>query len=211
MKQPATLRRGPLIVFEGLDGAGKTTQLGLLDDYLRGRGYGVVSLREPTDGPWGQKLRRLMREGRGDVTPETELQWFLNDRQQHVEQRIRPALERGQIVLMDRYFFSTMANQGALGHDPRDIQVLNEAFAPLPDLLLLLDLPPDVGWRRLNQRGEPSHFERQEYLEKVAEIFNAMDFPYLQRIRSDRELEAVQSEIRRQVQALLARHARAEG
>ena len=64
-----------------------------------------------------------MREGRGDVTPETELQWFLNDRRQHVEQRIRPALERGQIVLMDRYFFSTMAYQGALGHDPRDIQV----------------------------------------------------------------------------------------
>lgn len=211
MKQPATPRRGLLIVFEGLDGAGKTTQLGLLDDYLCGRGYEVVCLYEPTDGLWGQKLRRLMREGRGDVTPETELQWFLNDRQQHVEQRIRPALERGQIVLMDRYFFSTMAYQGALGHDPRDIQVLNEAFAPLPDLLLLLDLPTDVGWRRLTQRGAPSHFERQEYLEKVAEIFNAMDFPYLQRIRSDRELEAVQSEIRRQVQALLARHARAEG
>ena len=211
MKQPATPRRGLLIVFEGLDGAGKTTQLGLLDDYLRGRGYEVVCLHEPTDGPWGQKLRRLMREGRGDVTPETELRWFLNDRRQHVEQRIRPALERGQIVLMDRYFFSTMAYQGALGHDPRDIRALNEAFAPLPDLLLLLDLPPDVGWRRLTQRGTPSHFERQEYLEKVAVIFNAMDFPYLQRIRAGQELEAVQSEIRRQVQALLARHARAEG
>ena len=211
MNQRATPRRGLLIVFEGLDGAGKTTQLGLLDDYLRGQGYEVVCLREPTDGPWGQKLRRLMREGRGDVTPETELQWFLKDRRQHVTQRIRPALEGRQIVLMDRYFFSTMAYQGALGHDPRDIQVLNEVFAPPPDLLLLLDLPPDVGWRRLTQRGAPSHFERPEYLVKVAEIFSAMDFPYLQRIRSDRELEAVQLEIRRQVQALLARQARVEG
>ena len=211
MNQPATPRRGLLIVFEGLDGAGKTTQLALLDDYLRCRGHGVVCLREPTGGPWGQKLRRLMAQGRGGVTPETELEWFLNDRREHVDQRIRPALERKQIVLLDRYFFSSMAYQGALGHDPRDIQASNEAFAPLPDLLLLLDLPPAVGWQRLNQRGAPSHFERLDYLERVAHIFDAMDFPYLRRIQADQDPEAVQLQIRDEVEALLKRRAQAEG
>ena len=211
MNQPAMPRRGPLIVFEGLDGAGKTTQLGLLHDYLRGQGHDVERLREPTDGPWGQKLRRLMVHGRGDVTPDTELEWFLNDRREHVDQRIRPALNRKQIVLLDRYYFSTLAYQGALGCDPQSIRARNEAFAPPPDLLLLLDLPPEVGWRRLKQRGMPSHFERLDYLERVADIFDAMDFPYLRRIPADREPAAVQSQVRREVQELLQRHAQTGG
>ena len=142
MNKPATPCHGLLIVFEGLDGAGKTTQLGLLYDHLLEQGQDVVRLREPTDGPWGQKLRQLMVHGRDNVTPATELEWFLNDRREHVDQRIRPALDRKQIVLLDRYYFSTMAYQGALGYDPQDIRARNEAFAPPPDLLLLLNLPP---------------------------------------------------------------------
>ena len=203
--------RGLLIVFEGLDGAGKTTQLGLLYDHLLEQGQDVVRLREPTEGPWGQKLRHLMVHGRGDVTPATELEWFLNDRREHVEQQIRPALGRKDIVLLDRYYFSTMAYQGALGCDPQAIQARNEAFAPLPDLLLLLDLPSAVGWRRLNQRGAPSHFERLDYLERVAGIFDVMDFPYLRRIKADQEPEAVQSQVRRETQQLLERHRQTGG
>lgn len=204
--QPATPRRGLLIVFEGLDGAGKTTQLGLLHDHLRRQGHDVIRLREPTDGPWGQKLRRLMAYGRGDVTPATELEWFLNDRREHVDQRIRPALDRKQIVLLDRYYFSTMAYQGALGCDPQSIRARNEAFAPPPDLLMLLELPPTVGWQRLKQRGTPSHFERLDYLKRVAGIFDNMDFPYLRRIPADQAPEAVQSQVRRDTQQLLERH-----
>ena len=207
MNKPANPRRGLLIVFEGLDGAGKTTQLGLLYDHLLEQGQDVVRLREPTDGLWGQKLRQLMLHGRGDVTPDTELQWFLNDRREHVDQRIRPALDRKQIVLLDRYYFSTMAYQGALGYESQDIQARNEVFAPPPDLLLLLDLPPAVGWQRLKQRGTPSHFERLDYLERVAEIFDAMDFPYLRRIPADQEPQVVQSQVRHETQQLLQRHA----
>ena len=211
MNQLATPRRGLLIVFEGLDGAGKTTQLGLLYEYLCQQGQDVVRLREPTEGPWGQKLRQLLLHGRGDVTPDTELEWFLNDRREHVDRCIQPALNRKQIVLLDRYYFSTMAYQGARGYDPQDVQARNEAFAPPPDLLLLLDLPPEVGWRRLKQRGTPSHFERPDYLEQVAGIFAAMDFPYLRRIPAARELEAVQSQVRREIQQLLQRHAQIGG
>ena len=211
MNQPANPCHGLLIVFEGLDGAGKTTQLGLLYDHLREQGQDVVRLREPTDGPWGQKLRQLMVHGRDDVAPATELEWFLNDRREHVAQRIWPALDRKQIVLLDRYYFSTMAYQGALGYDPQDIRARNEAFAPPPDLLLLLNLPPATGWQRLSQRGTPSHFERLEYLEQVAGIFDTMDFPYLTRIPADQEPEAVQSQVRREVQELLQRHAQTGG
>jgi len=211
MNKPATPCRGLLIVFEGLDGAGKTTQLGLLYDHLLQQGQDAVRLREPTEGPWGQKLRQLMVHGRGDVTPATELEWFLNDRREHVDQRIRPALGRKQIVLLDRYYFSTMAYQGALGCDPQAIRARNEAFAPVPDLLLLLDLSPVAGWRRLNQRGTPSHFERLDYLERVAGIFDTMDFAYLRRIPADREPEAVQALVRHEVQVLLQRHAQTGG
>lgn len=209
--QPATLRRGLLIVFEGLDGAGKTTQLGRLYDYLCRQGRDVVSLREPTDGPWGQRLRHLMLHGRGAVTPATELEWFLNDRREHVDQRIRPALDQKQIVLLDRYYFSTMAYQGALGCNPQSIRIRNEAFAPPPDLLLLLALPPVVGWQRLKQRGAPSHFERLDYLERVATIFDAMDFPYLRRIPADQEAEVVHAQVRRETQQLLRYHAQIGG
>lgn len=209
--QPATPRRGLLIVFEGLDGAGKTTQLGLLYDHLCRQGHDVVRLREPTDGPWGQKLRRLMAHGRGDVTPATELEWFLNDRREHVDQQIRPALDRKQIVLLDRYYFSTMAYQGALGCDPQSIRARNEAFAPPPDLLMLLDLPPAVGWWRLKQRGTPSHFERLDYLKQVAGIFDAMDFSYLRRIPADQAPEAVQSQVRRETKQLLERYRQTGG
>ena len=211
MNQPANPCRGLLIVFEGLDGAGKTTQLGLLYDHIVQQGQDVVRLREPTEGPWGQKLRQLMMHGRGGVTPATELEWFLNDRREHVDQRIRPALNRKQIVLLDRYYFSTMAYQGALGCDPQDIQARNEAFAPPPDLLLLLDLPPETGWRRLKQRGTPSHFERLDYLEQVAGIFDAMDFPYLRRIPANQEPQVVQLQVRRETQQLLQRHAQTGG
>ncbi len=211
MNQPANPCRGLLIVFEGLDGAGKTTQLGLLYDHMLQQGQDVVRLREPTEGPWGQRLRQLMVHGRGGVTPATELEWFLNDRREHVDQRIRPALDRKQIVLLDRYYFSTMAYQGALGCDPQDIQARNEAFAPPPDLLLLLDLPPETGWRRLTQRGTPSHFERLDYLEQVAGIFDAMDFPYLRRIPANQEPQVVQLQVRRETQQLLQRRVQTGG
>jgi dTMP kinase len=211
MNQPVNLGRGLLIAFEGLDGAGKTTQLGLLYDHLLQRGQEVSRFREPSDGPLGKRLRDFMEHGRGDVTPDTELQWFLDDRREHVKQSIQPALDRKHIVLLDRYYFSTMAYQGVQGRDPQSIRECNEAFAPPPDLLLLLDLAPEVGWQRLSQRGTPSHFERLDYLKKVARIFDAMDFPYLRRIPAGQKPEAVQAQVRREVQELLERHAQTGG
>jgi dTMP kinase len=198
------LCRGLLIVFEGVDGAGKTTHVRLLDERLRREGYDVVCLKEPTEGPWGQKLRHLAQHGRQEVSPATELEWFLQDRREDVEHNIQPALARGQIVVLDRYYFSTIAYQGALQLDPEEIRVRNEAFAPPPDLLFLLELPAEQGFQRVRQRGALSHFERLDYLERVAAIFAAMRFPYLTRIDASAALTTVQERIWQDVASLLA-------
>jgi dTMP kinase len=115
------LCRGLLIVFEGIDGSGKTTHVRLLDQRLRRAGYDVVCLKEPTEGPWGQKLRQLAQHGRQEIPPTTELEWFLQDRREDVEHNIQPALARGQIVVLDRYYFSTIAYQGTLQLDPEEM------------------------------------------------------------------------------------------
>ena len=204
------LCRGLLIVFEGVDGAGKTTQVRLLDERLRRAGYEAVCLKEPTEGPWGQKLRQLARHGRQEVLPATELEWFLQDRRENVEHNIQPALARGQIVVLDRYYFSTIAYQGALQLDPEEIRARNEAFAPPPDLLFLLHLPAQQGLQRVRQRGTLSHFERLDYLERVAALFAAMQFPYLRRIDASADALTVQEQIWQEVASLLARTRKAD-
>lgn len=206
MPCPATqhVHNGFFIVFEGLDGAGKTTQVRLLGDRLQRQGYAILCLKEPTEGPWGQKLRHLLQHGRHGVSAETELAWFLADRQEDVEQHIRPALRRGQIVLLDRYYFSTMAYQGALGHDPEVIRQRNEAFAPPPDLLFLLEITPAQGLQRVQQHRTPDRFERQEYLERVAALFARMDFPYLRRIPATDAPQSVHAQVWQAVQGMLA-------
>jgi dTMP kinase len=196
------------IVFEGLDGAGKTTQIRLLYDHLRQEGYNVVCLKEPTGGPWGQKIRHLAQHGRRGVPPATELEWFLEDRRQDVEENIRPALARGRIVVLDRYYFSTMAYQGALGCDPEVIRTRNEAFAPSPDLLFLLEISPAEGLQRVQQDRKLDDFERLDYLEQVAALFAQMHFPYLRRIPATLKPEAMHARIWQEVQAALARRLR---
>ena len=204
------LCRGLFIVFEGVDGAGKTTQVRLLAERLQGAGYEVVCLKEPTEGPWGQKLRQLAQHGRQEIPPAMELEWFLQDRREDVENNIQPALARGQIVVLDRYYFSTIAYQGALQLNPEEIRVRNEAFAPPPELVFLLHLPAAQGLQRVQQRGTLSHFERLDYLERVAAIFAAMDFPYLRRIDAAADPLTVQEHIWQEVASLLAQTAKTD-
>jgi dTMP kinase len=174
--------RGSLIALEGLDGVGKTTQARLLAQYLGNLGLSVILTREPTNGPVGQKIRRIIAHGRQGLTPAAELDLFLADRREHVDTVIRPALAAGKIVITDRYYFSSLAYQGALGLDPRDILRRHEDFAPPPDLVIILELPlPEIS-RRLQQRGLPTSFEKIDYLAKVAAIFEQLDAPGLVRV-----------------------------
>ena len=198
------LNRGYLIALEGIDGTGKSTQCALLADYLESVGYPVIRLREPTQGMWGQKIRKILTEGRGDVTPEEELQYFINDRKEDVEQNIAPALEQGKIVLIDRYYYSTAAYQGALGFDPAKIINDNEAFAPRPDILFIIQGSLDESFRRIEQgRDSFSSFEKRDYLEKVRTIFDTFIGDHIRRVDSDPPVEEVQQALRQEVNALL--------
>jgi dTMP kinase len=199
------LQQGCLIVFEGIDGSGKTTQIGLLYDRLCQAGYHAVKLKEPTDGYWGQQIRQLFSHGREGISRETELRWFLNDRREHVTNHIRPALKRHDIVLIDRYYFSTMAYQGALGLDIQAIQAQNEAFAPPPDLLLLLDIAPEASMQLVQQRSTPNQFEKLAYLKQVAAVFEQMQFPYMRRIDATQTIDRVHQQIWAEVDPLLRR------
>lgn len=161
---------GLFIVIEGIDGTGKSTQARRLAAWLEAQGREVVVSREPTDGPWGRRLRESAASGR--LSPAEELDHFLKDRRQHVEELIVPSLAAGKVVILDRYYFSTMAYQGCRGFDPAEIRRLNEAFAPQPDLLLILDLDVDTALERIGTRGDSANeFERRDALQRCREIF----------------------------------------
>ncbi|ADH85862.1 dTMP kinase [Desulfurivibrio alkaliphilus] len=201
-QQPA--RAGVLIALEGIDGTGKSTQQQLLAQRLRQLGLEVVVTREPTDGPYGRRLRELFLN-RASLSPEEELQLFLADRREHVAKLIEPALKAGRVVITDRYYYSTAAYQGASGHDPAAILAINESFAPRPDLVLLLEAPPAVGVRRVQEgRGESlNDFEQEDYLRRVAGIFAGFSAPGLVRVNATGAIEQVQVEIWQAVEALL--------
>lgn len=161
---------GLFIVLEGIDGTGKSTQVQRLAGWFRQRGREVVASREPTDGPWGRQLRESASQGR--LSPEEELELFLRDRREHVDDLIRPALAAGRVVILDRYYFSTMAYQGLRGFDPAEIRRRNEAFAPRPDHLFILDLDVDLARARIGARGDTANeFEKRDALQKCREVF----------------------------------------
>jgi len=192
-----TLRLNPgvLVAIEGIDGAGKTTQAALVAERLRAVGLEVVRTKEPTDGPWGQRLRASAATGR--LSSDEELRAFVEDRREHVATLIRPALAAGQVVIVDRYYFSTAAYQGARGMDPAELLRLNEAFAPEPDLLVLLEVAPAVGVARIRDReGKGGNlFEREEDLGKSAAIFAGLEKSYLLRLDGTRPREELTAAI----------------
>ncbi len=198
MKQ--RMRRGRLIVFEGTDGTGKSTQLKLLHGHLEKQGLPVVATREPTDGVYGRQIRNLY-VNRHQYSREEELELFLADRREHVRDFLHPNLDQGRIILCDRYYFSTAAYQGALGLDPDEILRRND-FAPEPDLVLLFRAPLQLSIERItNGRGETlNRFEQREFLEKVAAIFAAIKRSNIRRIDASGSIE----EVHRQVVAAVA-------
>jgi len=194
MAMEKRLPRGVIIAFEGIDGAGKTTQAHLLVERLRTAGWSAIYTKEPTDGPWGQKIRSSAEHGRMPL--EEELAAFLEDRREHVANLLGPALGTGQIVVLDRYYFSTAAYQGARGADWAEIIATNESFAPEPDLLVFLDIPVETGMERIRTRGYAVNlFEKADALERSAKIFRSLSKPYLLVLDGQRSIEDLSARI----------------
>ncbi|MBE0710800.1 MAG: dTMP kinase, partial [Candidatus Aminicenantes bacterium] len=125
---PPKLKKGLLVVLEGIDGSGKTTQARSLLRRLRYRGHKAAFFREPTRGRWGREIKRLAARA-DSLTPAEELELFVKDRRDNVAKNLVPALGAGKVVVLDRYYFSTIAYQGAKGIDMGKIRRMNEAFA----------------------------------------------------------------------------------
>jgi dTMP kinase len=186
------VKQGLLIAFEGLDGSGKGTQVARFAGACQAASREVLVTREPTDGPFGRRIRAMARSG-ACIAPEEELRWFVEDRRAHVAQVVRPALQAGVCVVTDRYFLSTVAYQGARGLDAEQLLACMESEFPLPDLAFLLEIDPGQGLERVAARGdaEPA-FEQGTRLHRAAAIFAWIDRPYLVRIDARPDPDSVQ-------------------
>jgi len=155
---PASLNGGLFITFEGGEGAGKSTQIRRLAKRLRGQGHDVVVTREPGGSPGAEAVRHVLLSGAAEpFGPRMEALLFAAARSDHVEQVIRPAVERGAIVLCDRFLDSSRVYQGVTGNlDPAFVAALERIVVNglMPDLTLILDLNPVEGLRRAGARRE---------------------------------------------------------
>jgi dTMP kinase len=203
---------GVFFSFEGIDGSGKTTQLSLLAQALRGRGFDVETLREPGGTPLGEKVRSLLLDRSDDPpSPLAELLLFSAARAQIVERRIRPALERGAAVLLDRFSDATYAYQGfGRGIPLEQIRSL-EAIAAgiLPERTWYLDLAPAQAALRRDERGgvaDRMESETDAFRQKVREGYLERARSYPDRIRvvdASKSIEAVHERILSQALELL--------
>lgn len=160
------MTRGTFITFEGGEGAGKSTQITQLADMLRKEGRTVIVTREPGGSPGAEAIRHVLLSGAAEpFGPAMEAILFAAARSDHVEQVIRPAVERGEVVLCDRFMDSSRVYQGVTGNLPRDFMESLEAVtvnALLPDLTIILDVDPEEGLRRATARRGDETADRYE-------------------------------------------------
>ena len=150
------------------------------------------------------KIRRILNEGRQGISPEEELSWFIKDRQDDIKQNISPALQDNKVVIMDRYYYSTAAYQGALGLDPEKIRLENETFAPIPDLVLIFLTSPETCLERIEaSRDQKSAFEKLDYLNHVQDIFKSFTGPNIRFMESVGSVSEVHEKVLSQVNDIL--------
>ena len=197
------------IALEGIDGSGKGTHSKKLNRWIKEeKGHDTFLTREPTGSAIGQLLREVLKKG--ELDSRTEALLFAADRTEHVKE-ISQNLAEGRVVISERYFYSSIAYQGASGVSIKWLMELNR-FAPIPDLVLYLDVTPEVGLERISSGNslrssvrEKEYFERQDFLGKVREIYldlaNEHNFAV---IDASGEIDEVQTAIRRRVSHLLS-------
>ena len=206
------MTKGLFISFEGIDGVGKSTQLDLLVRYFEEIGRTVCRTLEPGGTDLGREIRELLLHRKGEVAPRAEALLFAADRAHHVATLVRPALERGEVVVTDRYLDSSVAYQGSgrdLGFDQvRDLSLF-AVDGLLPHLTVLLDLDAEkAAARRSNTGAEPDRLERAktEFFETARQSYLTMAAAEPSRwlvLDAEQSVEAMQAKIRERVQGLL--------
>jgi dTMP kinase len=168
--------RGKLIVFEGPEGAGKSTQIRLIAERLAKGGIAYVVVREPGGTPAGDAIRAVLLDSEHEITASAEALLFMASRAELIARQIRPALDRGDVVLLDRFFLSTYAYQiVGRGLPEEEVRAANALATGrlVPDLTLLLDVPASEGLERADARGKRDRMERSgvEFHERVGNAF----------------------------------------
>ena len=203
---------GVFISLEGIDGAGKSSQVRLLAEWLRQQGRTVVACADPGGTAVGATLRSILLDHRQHLTLESEALLFMASRSQLVHEIIRPALEKGQVVVSDRFLLSNVVYQGhGGGLDPDQLWKLG-LFAInglQPDLICVLDLPIDLAVTR--RKGDADRFERRDsgYFNRLREGYRLEANKRQEVIKildASQSADTVQSNIRREVQRVLDAH-----
>jgi len=192
---------GWFIVFEGVDGSGKSTQIDLLSMKFRDQGIDHVLEREPSDGSIGRFIRHYAEAGDRYLSPESEALLFTADRFEH-SKRISQVLDQGTTVICDRYYHSTLAYQGAAGVDLtwlRDLQ----RFSLKPDIVLLLDVDPEKSLLRVSGRTL-TVFENRNYLKRVRDLYLGFaEEGEMRIVDTSRPVDEVEAEVQRLVEGLM--------
>src|SRR3954464_1749969 len=170
------MARGKVVVFEGTEGAGKTTQIRLLAERLAVAGIECVAVREPGGTPVGDAIREILLHPEQEITPATEALLFMSSRAELIAREILPSLVQGMVVLVDRFFLSTYAYQiFGRGLPEQEIRAANRLATSglVPDITLLLDVPASEGLSRADSRGARDRMEKaaDEFHHRVADAF----------------------------------------
>ncbi len=162
-------------VFDGVDGAGKSTQLEMFVDWLRKQNHDVVTCKDPGSTELGEQLRAvLLGKHETPISMRAEMMMFTTARTQLIQQIVKPALAKKQTVVLDRYIFSTVVYQGHAGDlDPEELWTVNKIATEglMPDATFILDLPVEVAMQRLGESLDRMESRGQEYLDRVRKGF----------------------------------------
>ena len=208
-KRRATMKKGLFITFEGIDGCGKTTQIELLKESLEKKGYTVLLTREPGAKGLGEKLREILLNYDGEVSSNCESFLFLADRAQHIDTIIKPAIDKGVIVLCDRHTDSTVAYQGyGRQLDLEQIYQLNKIATNgiIPDITFILDIDIDTSLQRIGKGRDRMENSGREFFERVRKGYIEISEKEPQRVKllqGNSPIKDIQNKISDYVQGLL--------
>jgi len=203
------MKLGKFITIEGIEGVGKSTNIAFIQSQLEAKGIKTLLTREPGGTELGEQLRNLLLHG-GDVSDKAELLMMFASRAQHIEEKIKPALQDGVWVICDRFTDSTFAYQGGgrqleLDWIKQLESLVHEAFQP--DLTLLLDAPVEVGRERASKRSAADRIEAEDlaFFNRVRDMFLARskEFDRYQVVDATQSLEQVQLDIAKTLDTLL--------
>lgn len=206
------MKKGYFITFEGVDGSGKSTQIGRLKSFLESKGHKVVLTREPGGTEIGEKIRHIILDTSNDkMTYMTEAFLYAASRAQHVEQIIKPAVDTGQIVICDRFVDSSIAYQG-YGRELGDSVAIINQYAVgeyTPDLTFLMKVRPNVGSARIRNRAKDRiELENMDFYRRVYEGYEKLESCFPERIigiDASQTIEQIEKNIRKHVERLMDR------